>query len=654
MPGGRLTGSYTGITGVGTITAGTWNGTAIAETYGGTGQTTYATGDILYASASNTLSKLAAGTNGYVLTLASGVPSWAASPPPSFSGLTNTDFCTASGTTAIVCNTGYTGTGNVMLAASPTTTGTLTGASSNWSGSVGIGTNNPATVLHIRQSGTSYPAAYAGDTLMLQSSNLAGGAPTLDFVSGSSGVVDFNFGSSSSTDLGSLQFEMSNKAFVFYTNGSERLRISSTGVVTLANTLTVTGNATLSGTGNAVGTITSGTWNGTAIGPTYGGTGLTSYSTGDILYASGANTLSKLAAGTNGYVLTLASGVPTWAAASASLPSLTNTDIWVGNGSNVATAVALSGDCTIANTGAITCTKTNGTSFAASATTNTTNASNITSGTLSVNRFNSGTGASSSTYLRGDGTWATPSGGSGAAGDIQTFTSNGTWTKPASGTLAFIECWGGGGGGGRRSGASCVCGGGGGGYNSKTVPLSTLGATETVTIGAGGAGQSTNATGGTGGNSSFGSYLTAYAGAGGTGGTSSCNGGGGGGPLGAASGSNPGAPLIILSGADDGYGNFVYTAQGSGSPGGTSQAGIGGIFHGGGGGQRSAAGSIYGGGGGGSSGSNCGGSGTGGQSVYGGNGGNSSTAGTQPGGGGGASTTTSGAGGAGECKVTVY
>ena len=44
---------------------------------GGTGQSTYATGDILYASAPNTLSKLAAGTNGYVLTLVGGVPGWA-------------------------------------------------------------------------------------------------------------------------------------------------------------------------------------------------------------------------------------------------------------------------------------------------------------------------------------------------------------------------------------------------------------------------------------------------------------------------------------------------------------------------------------------------------------------------------------------------
>lgn len=58
------------------ISGGTWQGNAVDEVYGGTAQTTYATGDILYASAANTLSKLVAGSNGEVLTLAAGVPSW--------------------------------------------------------------------------------------------------------------------------------------------------------------------------------------------------------------------------------------------------------------------------------------------------------------------------------------------------------------------------------------------------------------------------------------------------------------------------------------------------------------------------------------------------------------------------------------------------
>lgn len=71
-----ITGSYTGITGLGTVTAGTWNATTIGVAYGGTGLTSYSTGDILYASASATLSKLALGTQGYVLTAGAAGPAW--------------------------------------------------------------------------------------------------------------------------------------------------------------------------------------------------------------------------------------------------------------------------------------------------------------------------------------------------------------------------------------------------------------------------------------------------------------------------------------------------------------------------------------------------------------------------------------------------
>jgi len=67
----------TSITTLGTVATGTWNATTIATTKGGTGLTTYATGDILYASGANTLAKLAAGNDGKVLQMnASGVPVW--------------------------------------------------------------------------------------------------------------------------------------------------------------------------------------------------------------------------------------------------------------------------------------------------------------------------------------------------------------------------------------------------------------------------------------------------------------------------------------------------------------------------------------------------------------------------------------------------
>jgi hypothetical protein len=66
------------ITTLGTINAGTWNATAIGAGFGGTGQTTYAIGDILYASAATTLSKLADVVTGNVL-ISGGVtiaPAW--------------------------------------------------------------------------------------------------------------------------------------------------------------------------------------------------------------------------------------------------------------------------------------------------------------------------------------------------------------------------------------------------------------------------------------------------------------------------------------------------------------------------------------------------------------------------------------------------
>lgn len=74
----RLTGSYTGITGVGTLASGTWNGTVIGAAYGGTGQSAYTVGDILYANTTTSLAKLADVATGNAL-ISGGVgtaPAW--------------------------------------------------------------------------------------------------------------------------------------------------------------------------------------------------------------------------------------------------------------------------------------------------------------------------------------------------------------------------------------------------------------------------------------------------------------------------------------------------------------------------------------------------------------------------------------------------
>lgn len=196
-----LTTSGGPITTTGTITlSGTVN-----PTHGGTGVTSYTTGDIIYASAANTLSKLAIGTNGYVLTVTAGVPTWTAS--------------------------------------STSTTGSF-------------------------------------------------------FLRGNGAGGFFNLVSPSDGQL----------------------------IMKVAGPDFANSGVTSDGTN-----ITAGIWHGTKIDTIYGGTNINSYTTGDILYASATNVLSKLAVGTNGQVLTVSAGVPSWATASSLGWAVTGSTTITGN-----------------------------------------------------------------------------------------------------------------------------------------------------------------------------------------------------------------------------------------------------------------------------------------------------------------------------------
>ena len=75
LPTGRLSGSYTSITGVGTLTAGTWNANAISIGYGGTGLTATPTnGQLPIGNGSGyTLATLTAGTNVSITNSAGGI-----------------------------------------------------------------------------------------------------------------------------------------------------------------------------------------------------------------------------------------------------------------------------------------------------------------------------------------------------------------------------------------------------------------------------------------------------------------------------------------------------------------------------------------------------------------------------------------------------
>ena len=113
LPTGRISGSYTGITGVGTIAAGTWNGTAIGVAYGGTGLTaTPANGQLAIGNGTGySLATLTAGTNVSISNTAGGITISAtpsaggtvtsvAMTVPSFLSVTGTPI-TTSGTLAV-------------------------------------------------------------------------------------------------------------------------------------------------------------------------------------------------------------------------------------------------------------------------------------------------------------------------------------------------------------------------------------------------------------------------------------------------------------------------------------------------------------------------------------------------------------------------
>lgn len=243
--------------------------------------------------------------------------------------------------------------------------------------------------------------------------------------------------------------------------------------------------------------------------------------------------------------------------------------------------------------------------------------------------------------------------------DRQTFTEDGTWTKPTSGNIAVVELWGAGGGGGSASSSLSVQGGGGGGggsYARYEFLLSELGSTETVTIGQGGAGAAAGSYSGTaGGNTTFGTHATGYGGGGG--GYPAyqdyiAGGGGGGGGLLSEGGTSGGDGVGGSSGGPSW--NEVY-GGGRGSYGEIADPYPVSSTYGGAGGGGS---SVYGGGGGSTGhGSNTNG---GGSSVYGGNGGGLISgvgqAGLYPAGGGaGSGRGIAGAAGAdGKCVITVY
>jgi len=353
--------SSSNVSALGTISSGTWNGSTIGVAYGGTGVTT--------SSGANSVMLRDANQNVAVNRL----------------NQSNTNTSAAGGVTALTTASSYihtlSGTGNQTYTMPDATTlstgvaflfnnmatGTLT-LQDYATGSIGTIPSGGAAAVFLTVNATvggtwdlhAYlpeGVTFGTNAFNLGTSVITGGTwngGTIQPAYGGTGLTSFSAAnyalystSSSALTAGTLPVAAGGTNVtsftangIVYGNGTSALGVTAagtTGQVLVGNTGSAPTWGTLSGSavttfqtslnGLTPSTATSGavTLAGT-LGATSGGTGLTSYTTGDIIYASATNTLAKLPAGTNGQILSLASGIPSWINSTSSGVSYTKTD----------------------------------------------------------------------------------------------------------------------------------------------------------------------------------------------------------------------------------------------------------------------------------------------------------------------------------------
>ena len=354
------------LTAVGTITTGVWAGTLITGLYGGTGYNSYTKGDILVG-AGSTFIKVNVGTDNFVLvadaTTASGVKwnSIAGLSITSVNGLTASAQFFSTGTSGTgfniassgsthtfnipIAGTGATGlvstlaqsfagvktfTNDVIISSTTGSTAFNTGALTVYGG-LGVSGQLSFNQAALGYTGATNPSmAFIGSTtaapitLTVLSDNSLLWEGTSGKLFGinnnlSSGWI-FNVGDISGLPIiranadgtiamaeftANVGIGLSNPSYKLHVVGDTNLsstyvyRINGTSVLSATSLGTGVTNSSLT----AVGTISTGVWAATAITSFYGGTGYQTYSTGDLLVGTGA-TLTKLAVGTNNFVLT--------------------------------------------------------------------------------------------------------------------------------------------------------------------------------------------------------------------------------------------------------------------------------------------------------------------------------------------------------------
>jgi hypothetical protein len=213
--------------------------TPVTAALGGTGQSSYTTGDLIYASGTTALSKLAAGTNGYLLTMNAGLPTWQPAPA---TGVTTFD----AGTTGLTPSTATSGAvtlAGILSLANGGTNASLTAVA----GAVPYST---ASAIALTAAGT------AGQVLQSNGSS----APT--WVTPAGGVTLANDTTTASNLYPTFAAATSGSVSTIYTGNANLLYKPSTGELQstalvasngiVVNSATVSANYTIASGNNAV------------------------------------------------------------------------------------------------------------------------------------------------------------------------------------------------------------------------------------------------------------------------------------------------------------------------------------------------------------------------------------------------------------------
>ena len=284
---------------------------------GGTGQSTYITGDILYSNGTNSLGKLNIGSANQVLTIVGGVPTWQTS------GSSSCPTCVVTNPSAA----------QTLTAASSTTGLSLAQASTAGAADVFNVTNNAGSTkfLAITSAGnTTLAGTLTGATGLSSSgtitfSGLSTNGPVFTSAGGvlnseaQLAVSRGGTGAATLTANGILQGNGTSAVSAVAPGANGSLLVSNG---TTASFGTITNSSLTAGSFTnitGVGTLTAGTWNAGVVGPTYGGTGVNGSAAGNgtLLIGNGSGfTLAALTQGT-GMTITNGSGTITIASTQA-------------------------------------------------------------------------------------------------------------------------------------------------------------------------------------------------------------------------------------------------------------------------------------------------------------------------------------------------